>query len=751
MSEVRNSRGVPDPAPRRSVEPPGWTGGSKRSAAARRGASPATAAVAEESKTLSAELLHLLTELAATLRKGAMYPAGHPAVEPALQALHAQLAAALAGRERLTLNVGRDRLLVEGATTDPSNLLLHGLAARLHAHDLAAVSFRRGVQRGELTELVAELAREPQLEGNPLGRAPRETLERWRHIRVEPLRYDPLAWGGDQTTTPARDRETAFFDLGTVPFSTDIAGQDLLRSEASQVAEHIEERLSLGEQPVDRMIAVQLFRLAENLANAEGRAAELLSRRMSELVFCLQPETVAYLVELGEEGGRLNRFLSDASRWMEAEAMLELVRVAATHRNDVVAPWLLRIMSKMAMLAGFASERAAAEADGAIRALIRRLVDNWELEDPRPVAYAETLQRLVRPSADGLAGGDRAGAAGDEVGSVEPALVVQLGLDLDDAGEAVRRSAARMVHGGQAAALLDLLESAPPESRAADALWQRISTPETVLQLLRAEPPDFRALDRIIDRLGTEAADALLQALSAARSRFVRRQLFDRLSRIGPRVLPYLVARLSDPRWYVVRNMLALIHEVGVWPAGLDIAPLLHHQEARVRAEAVRLALSHPPERSRAVCVALADPDRRVVALGLAAAEESCPPAAEVFLVAHARNEELAPELGRAAVRALAGLGSARALRALVDLCLWRRWLFWKRLAPASPPVLEAIRALAARWPEDQRAQAVLRRAARSGDPDLRQAAEAATEESAEAEPALDRPAEPEEEEATGS
>ncbi|MBI4538845.1 MAG: hypothetical protein HY704_04955 [Gemmatimonadetes bacterium] len=670
--------------------------------------------IAEREAELRPELQRLLTELAATLRKHGMYPPGHPSLGPALDALDRQLSNTLLEGAQLTLNIGRDRFLVDGVASDPANILLAGLAARLHAHELLALTFRRGVQKDELAGLLGELAREPRLEGMPLGRGDEDALRRWPNIQIQPLRYNPLGLGGAEARGAAQGREGFWLGLAALPFSTDVAGADLLNTSPSEVADRIEERL--GEEAVDRMIAVQLFRLAENLVAAEGEAAELVSRKMSELVFCLEPETLKEVVELGWEGGRLNRFLRDASHWMEADAVLELIRVAADGHDQVVAPWLLRIMSKLAMHAGPDGERGRSEADGAIRAIIRRMVDDWELEDPRSAAYAETLQRFARRTPGARDGAEEA------ANPVEPLHVVQLGLDLDEPSEAVGRATARMVEGGQAAALLDLLERAPGKNRVAEVLWQRISSPDALLQLLQVEPPDFQVLDRIIDHLGVDAASAMLEVLSTSRSRFVRRHLFDRLPRVGPEVLPHLVARLNDPRWYVVRNMLGLIRQVGVWPDGFDSGPYLRHSEARVRIEAFKLALTRPEERERAITTALRDADPRLVALALDAAEDGCPPAAEGVLVKLARAVEEPPEHRSAAIRALANLGSPRALATLVQLCLRRRWLFWTRLAPPSPPVLEAVRALAERWPGDRRAATVVRRATSSADPQLRDA-----------------------------
>lgn len=684
---------------------------------------------------LSPELHSLLTEFGAALRKYAMYPPSHPALGPALDTLHEQIARRLVQRARLAINIGRDRLMIENAVTDTSNLLVQGLALRLHGHQLVTLTFRAGVDHEELAGLLAALSREPQLEGQPLGREPEEVLKRWSHILLEPLRYDPLTLAGAETPDAVGGGKGPWF--GSLPFSTEIAGADLLNTDASEVADRIEERL--GDDPVERMIAVQLFRLAENLVGAEGEASDLLRSRMSELVFCLEPKSLAHLVNVSREGGRLNGFLRDASQWMEADAIVELIRVAAEGQKDVVAPWLIRIMSKMAMYVGSSSAQSAAESQDAMRSVIDRMLSEWAIEDPRSADYSDTLRRVARrtPGAQTHAHPSTHGSAPEHAAeSVELARIVETSLELDEPSEIVRRAAQRMVGRGDAALLLDILEEAPEGSRVADLLWQRISTPDAFVQLLNVEPPNFEALDRIIARLGVDAASAMLEVLTTSKSRFVRRQLFDRLPPLGPDIVPLVIPRLADARWYVVRNMLALLREFAVWPRNFDPTPYYEHPEARVRIEALRLALAWPDRRDEAVCRALKDLDRRILSLGLGKAEESCPAAAEQLLIVCVRDRQQAPEIRSAAVRCLASLGSPRAITTLTGLCVQRRWFFWKQLAPVSPAVLEALRAMAWRWPEERGSATILRLAADSANAEVREALRALS--TSEPEPATD-------------
>src|SRR5205807_1093343 len=118
--------------------------------------------------------------------------------------------------------------------------------------------------------------------------------------------------------------------------------------------------------------------------------------------------------------------------------------------------------------------------------------------------------------------------------------------------------------------------------------------------------------------------------LAAAEARGVRRGLLAQLVRMGPEIAPVVISRLGDPRWYVTRNMLALLEDLVPLPAGFSAAAYLRHADARVRWQAVKVQIKLPAERDAALALGLQDPDPRTLrlALGLAVALQSCPDAA---------------------------------------------------------------------------------------------------------------------------
>jgi len=244
-----------------------------------------------------------------------------------------------------------------------------------------------------------------------------------------------------------------------------------------------------------------------------------------------------------------------------------------------------------------------------------------------------------------------------------------------------------------------------------------------VTRLLQEAQPDFALLDRLLPVVGAAAAGPLLDALASADVRAVRRALLDRLGKMGAALIPTILPRLTDQRWYVVRNLLALLDDQPELPAEFSPATFRGHSDPRVRRHALKLELKHPAEREPALLAALVDPDQQTLNLGLMAAQTTCPPSAVPLLLARARDESLPTEYRVLAIKALGRSRAPEALLVLVDLTDGGRTLLGRAKLPSkSPELLAALAALAAGWGTDDRATAVLARAAQSADADVRAA-----------------------------
>ena len=651
------------------------------------------------------DLVAFAGEWASSLGKFNMYPDDHPVLSPAAGRLLDRLGEVLGRRGAFTVEVERRRLRLDGGPTDPGNDLLRGLASRLHAHQVRSVTFRPGVDEEELEAFLGRLAQEPSRE-EPLGLASVDSG--WAHLDIEGSRYRPLHLDDEER----EDRPEP------PPVSRRIAGMDLLESEPAEVAESVRERL--GDEELQQTVVLQLIRLAERLPEAREDVADDLRRRMSELILELPSDVVSEILRLYEEVDRQEEFLLATARSAEAEATLKLVHAAARRRKDDIAPWLLDLVTKLAQ---YPEARRRDRSSARLNELIDRLVDSWDLEDPRPTLYRRTLRRLSHASAAESGLPERRTRAI----FLGPERVLKMGLELDEKAAGLLEAGDQMIRSERFRALADLLEAAPEDNRLAEELWRKLAVPDVARRLLASEPPGFPLLERLVEVAGPELGPVLLDALASdrAESRPYWRKVFNLLVEVGRPVAPLIPDRLDDPRWFVRRNLLALLRELPFPPDGFSASPYLDDEHPQVRAEALPLALALEEERPEALRRGLDDDDHRVVSLALSAAEAGRPADVDDLLAELATDGSRAGSHRIRAVRLLADAAGEEALEALLELTWTRHWFFWRKLAAPDRLMVEAVSSLARGWPDEPRVKPVLEAARASDDERVRRAAAA--------------------------
>jgi len=179
-----------------------------------------------------------------------------------------------------------------------------------------------------------------------------------------------------------------------------------------------------------------------------------------------------------------------------------------------------------------------------------------------------------------------------------------------------------------------------------------------------------------------EGVEEFANLLAEERDRRVRARMCQVLARVGPAMVPVLVPRLDDTRWYVVRNILYILGRIGHESAFLPLIPLLDHQHARVRVEAIRaLALVGGEAAGGPIlrCVPDHDPTvcrAAVKALGSLRSDEAVPVLRDLLTRPVMGEDDL--EVRQEAVTALAAVGTPVARGVLDDLAGRRVW-FWRR------------------------------------------------------------------------
>lgn len=671
---------------------------------------------------LPADVREFLVELSKALQQVGFYPEGHPSLDPLVEGVHDGLGRLLEEREVLSLAVSPDVLVTEDGESDPDHPALRGLARRLHEHELAHVAFHPLPDRDEVAGFLRTVSDRAEGEEGPLGTR-RNAGAAWSHIDLEPATYDHLA-----LTEEAEAEEAAVEEVEGEAEELWIGLARATLAEAS--LEEVE-----GERPeVDRLV-VALERYSADQARARTIAARLLdvARKLQQEGPDAAPEVRDDLVELMEETepdalGRIfssappsvgQAFLQATAEWMPVDTVLETVEQLSGGRELSVSYHMLRLLSKLASFVHAGEEGRDPEAEQAFREQVRSLVGGWQENIRAPEGEDARLPGPLERGDDHLETTRQL---------VDAERVVQTALELDHLGPTGERAVEELLGAGGLMTLLRMLREAPPGDDARLAVWRRVGSAESLRHILREDPPDYEALDEMLDHLGGRAAGVLLDALAESGSRSVRRQLFSRLTEMEDDIQEEILDRLDDDRWFVQRNMLALLAERGELPDGFSPLRYTAHDRAAVRREAHRLALRHDGERTEAVRRGMDDDDPKVLSLAFGALERL--PDEEVAavtstLVERVQDDELSAEQRRPGIRALGRVDRPRARRLLLSLCRTRRfWTFWRTsLADPGPLMLEALRALASGWSDHPEVRDLLEEARDSDDPEVREAA----------------------------
>jgi HEAT repeat protein len=352
---------------------------------------------------------------------------------------------------------------------------------------------------------------------------------------------------------------------------------------------------------------------------------------------------------------------------------------------------LTGLLTRLVAHATDGSDRARSMGRAALRDVLEQIADHWMPE--RRSRDSSRPRRQPRPF--------------DPQDHGEAQHLLTICLEVGVAAEALAEAVDHMAATRQVGLLLDLLQAATP-SAASATVWRRILRPETVRYILEDQPVDLRSLDRLLPHLRGQALDAVFDCLATSENRAIRRSLLDRLAGLGVETARLAVRRLHDDRWFVVRNMLMLLAEVGETPPEFSALGFLRHHDPRVRFEALRVALRRPEEvRAALTEVLLGDRDRRVIWLALTSLRSTCPAWAIDPLYSLVTDESIDADLRSLAVRALGACTDPAALHVLLNLADPDRT---DARGPRDRRNDEALRSLAATWADDPRVRAVLTR-----------------------------------------
>jgi hypothetical protein len=428
---------------------------------------------------------------------------------------------------------------------------------------------------------------------------------------------------------------------------------------------------------------------------------------VSDLIIHLHPGLVGGILRGEPDPRRRLEFLERAVTWLPLAAAFRLVAALAALAGHPLSEPLRVLLRKMAHRTTTLPPDLRVEAEEPLRATLDNLVINMLTRPAREMTsgFEPVTQKLVRRA-------DRA--------TPEAERVVQMAIEVGTLGDAVWTALNDMTESSGVGPVVELIKRWPAPDATTSAIMKRVVTPQELARALEQEPLDQQAVDAMLQGLGLGAARVMLETLVESRSRVTRRFLLERLVAFGPQIQPMVEGRLRDSRWFVQRNMIALLRAAACRADMSTAGRLLQSGDPRVRREVVLWCLETAETRERAIIEALKDSSADVLRPGLQAARAGLPQAAVPILAKRVLDADFPPGFRVLALSLLGRSGSALALEALLHYSILGKTFMSKpKLAPKSPEMLAAVAALARSWRSDSRVSGLLRQALKSRDPQV--------------------------------
>jgi hypothetical protein len=606
------------------------------------------------------EAAEVATALQLSTKALQFYTPDHPRVVEAVAHLEEACQALLAQQPRVSLTAAKGNLLVDGHPFVGAPAHVRALAADLEKKQIAGIILSAGLTRRELLELVRLLTMRPEQIKNGGGADAILGRAEVTHVKISHVRYEAVTegeevvWSKSVRHVDGPDPATALpAILQALAAGEEVKPEDLRA--LMDVMTNQDEQLSLLRERLDEMgITREHF---DEMLNFIGWDKLPLDERVENL---LEGNRMFSL-----PAGKFHRFIVELLEADRPQAIQRLLTRYVTGLTEDAVAVRHSVSDGIGMIVTLQLPRESEQIAGT--AILNRFV----LEtDPRvrsvvAQAAANFLAMLV------------------STGRCEPALRV---LERFDA---------------TAPLAMDALAPAFGEAHRAT---------ELITQICTSDPESLaRSVMPLVVRLGGAIAPHLIEALGNEEDRNRRGRLVKALKAIGEPAYPFVVDALRSTTWYVVRNALNVLGDIGTEAQVDAIGRGLQHGDPRVRRAAARaLGKIGGPNAERALVGAMNDKDPETQAevllcLGAMKAQTAIPGLAELARAKLLGTDEKVREL---AVTTLGQIGTDAVVPALGEV------LRAKSFFGGTPPMLRIAAAKALSQVKTPAAKVALKTAA---------------------------------------
>lgn len=697
-------------------------------------------------ETKSNQIKNLLSTLILLQNHLRLYDPGNRIVGLTSERLLDQLQQLLAAEDPLTLYVGRHAFIHDDQFIERSSRLFADFANRLFQHGIAAISFKRGLDGGQLQAFLRLVDRKPADSWDEGGIDAALRLRNVNAISVQEM--SELDFSLDEETADdaaASPLWLRFIRSIIHGLHADTTAGEVDDLSASALAAAVNRQLQQAGPGTEELFARDLSRFLLSLKHENiriYRTATLtslvafvndLTPRMRELflrnVFNLNIDQ-----ELSEG---LLRGLTD-------QAIMEALHNAALDPG-YAPPLVLRLLGRLAAERGLSvpeTVTTAADKDGQSDR-IAELFREDDLDRFVPSKYQSALLAIIRNRELPETVSENLARLKEtlEHHAVERHLgeillqVLNGPLEPEEIGllkNNLRQTLGFYLATHDFARIKELLKTCRQER-----LWQSVAADiydfladsrfsATLLDNLGSlEHENGEAAKELIAAIGTPFIAPLLDRLGTESNRTLRRLYLTLLARLGDHCIPQIVSRLTDNRWFVVRNMIYLLRELGNPEVLPQVRPQINHPHPKVSQEALKTCLVFHDQEVVPFLLALLRSENEAQLLQAVSQAAFCNDTAvynRLLELLHERSVlNFRLEVKRAVVRSLAAVDARRSLPVFAEILNSHNLFHQKQLQQLQLEVIAALE----RIPGTESGR-LLSEQALNGTTELRQAARAA-------------------------
>ncbi len=701
-------------------------------------------------ETKSTQVKNFISTLILLLNHLRLYESANKVIDLTTERTLGFLEPLLADGETLTIYIGRHAFIYEEQFIERSNQLFEAFASRLFQHGIAAVSFTRGVTGAQVHTFLRLVGRKPNSNWDEGGVEAALQLRNISNISVQEMSELDFSLGDETPEEVESEEENSplwqRFALAIVQglhVKDHAAGKENFLPK--KLAEAINVFLEQHDGSKDEMLAKDLSRFLLSLKQEKVRIYRTATlNSLVDLVNALSPR-VRNLFLHNVFNLSIDADLSEGLlRGMSDQVIMDALHNVSLDQG-YAPPVVLQLLGRLATERGLALPQLKMTAAGndtsaeRIAELFRE--DDFDKYVPKlyqkallsiikskelPPQVSENLSRLKRTLEQQ--------AIDHHMGEIlmqilqAPVEVQDLGLLSNNLRETIdfylqthnyakikgllalcRRE---QLWGSLAAEIFDCLST----SRFSTALLNDLNGTE--------REKNEASLDLIME-IGEPFIAPLLDRLSIETNRAVRRNYLNVLTRLGEACLSQTVNRLADSRWFVVRNMIFLLREMGNPDVLQYVRPCIQHKHPKVSQEALKTCLIFRDKEATPFLLSLLKRENESELMQAVSQAAMCDdPAVFTRLVAMLQEGSVLNfrlDLKRAIVRSLASSAAKRSLPVFAGILGSHNLFHPKQLETLKLEVVGALEKI-----PDDGAKRLLREQTRSDYGEVAQAAEEA-------------------------